>query len=214
MGVGHLAVGFAAKKWAPRTSLAWLMLAPVFVDLWWGVFILAGIERARVTPGITRAIPIDLEYIPWSHSLVAVFGWALLLAAIYFALQKDFRVALILFAGVLSHWLLDFVSHRPDMPLLPWGARYGLGLWDYPLAGFSVEASMLALGLWLYVSATRPKTGGKLGLVIVMLALFAFNIGAYFGPVPSTITPLALGNLSLIGLIWILARIDRRREPA
>lgn len=214
MGVGHLAVGFAAKKWAPRTSLAWLMLAPVFVDLWWGVFILLGVERAHMAPESGHAIPIVLEYMPFSHSLPAVFGWALLLAGIYFALQKDFRVAAILFAGVLSHWLLDFVSHRPDMPLLPSGPRLGLGLWDHPLAGFSVEASMLALGLWLYVSATRPKNGGKIGLVIVMLALFAFNAGAYFTPAPSSITPLALGNLALIGLIWILARIDRRREPA
>jgi membrane-bound metal-dependent hydrolase YbcI (DUF457 family) len=216
MGVGHLAVGFAAKRLAPRTSLAWLMLAPVFVDLLWGVFILSGVEHARVTPGITKAIPIDLEYIPWSHSLVAVCFWGLLLGGIYFALRKDFRAAAVLFAGVLSHWLLDFIAHGPDMPILPSGPRVGLGLWNFPLAGFSVEAAMLALGLWLYVSGTRPprEGGGKVGLIIVILVLFAANFGVYFGPTPPSITPMALGNLSLLLLCWILWRIDGRREPA
>ncbi len=213
MGVGHLAVGFASKRWAPRTSLAWLVLAPIFVDLWWGVFVLAGVERARVTPGITKAIPLELEYMPFSHSLVAGVGWGVLLAAIYFALHKNVRVAIVLFAGVLSHWLLDFVSHRPDMPVLPSGPRVGLALWDHPLAAFSVEAAMLAAGFSLYVNATRPREGGRVGLAVLMAVLFAFNAGAYFGPMPSSVTPMAIGNLSLIFLLWIVGRIDRRREP-
>src|SRR5262245_26830707 len=215
MGVGHLAVGFASKKWAPRTSLAWLILAPIFVDLWWGLFVLGGVERARMTPGITKSIPIDLEFIPYSHSLVAGVGWGLLLAGVYyFAAQKNSRAAGVLFAGVLSHWLLDYVSHGPDMPILPSGPRVGLGLWNYPLAAFAVEAAMLALGLWLYLSATRPKRGGRLGLIILMVVLFAFNAGAYFAPPPGSITPMALGNLSLILLVWVAYRIDSRREPA
>jgi hypothetical protein len=213
MGVGHLAVGFASKRWAPRTSLMWLMLAPIFVDLWWGLFILTGVERARMVPGITRSIPVDLEYIPWSHSLVCVVGWALLLAGIYFAMQKNIRGTTVIFLGVLSHWLLDFVSHRPDMPLLPSGPRVGLGLWDYPLAAFSVEASLLALGLWLYIGSTRPQRGGKLGLAILTVVLFAFNAAAYFAPPPTSILPMALGNLSLLVLVWVCRRIDARREP-
>jgi hypothetical protein len=211
MGVGHLAVGFASKKWAPRTSLAWLILAPVFVDLWWGVFILTGVERARMVPGITKSIPLDLEYIPWSHSLVVDVGWALLLAGIYFALSREMRGAVVLFFGVLSHWLLDFVSHRPDMPILPSGPRVGLGLWNHPILAFNVEAAMLALGVYLYVGATRPARGGKVGLAILVAVLFAINAGAYFGPPPASIVPMALGNLSLIFLVWICYRIDARR---
>jgi hypothetical protein len=215
MGVGHLAVGFASKRLAPKTSLAWLVLAPIFVDLLWGLFILTGVERARITPGITRAVPLDLEYIPISHSLVAGVGWALLLGGIYFALHKNVRVAAVLFAGVLSHWVLDYISHAPDMPIGFSGPRVGLRLWDYPLAAFSVEAAMLALGFWLYVSATRPKNGGgKIGLVILMLVLFAFNAAAYLATPPPTVTPMAIGNLSLIVLLWVVYRIDRRREPA
>jgi membrane-bound metal-dependent hydrolase YbcI (DUF457 family) len=213
MGVGHLAVGFASKKWAPRASLGWLMLAPIFVDVWWGLFILTGVERARITPGITKSIPIDLEYIPWSHSLVTNVGWALLLAGIYFALRKDRRAAAVLFLGVMSHWLLDFVSHRADMPILPSGPLVGLGLWNHPLAAFSVEAALLALGIWLYVGSTRPVRGGKAGLAILIAVLFAANAGAYFGPPPPSITPMAVANLSTLILVWICWRIDGRREP-
>jgi hypothetical protein len=177
--------------------------------------VLTGVERARIVPGITKAVPLDLEWYPISHSLLADFGWALLLAGIYFALQHDRRAALVLFAGVLSHWLLDFVSHAPDMPILPRGPKVGLGLWNYPMPAMCVEAALLAAGVWLYLSATRPRQGGgKVGLAIVIAVLFLFNLGAYLGPPPPNVTAPAAGNVLLIVLLWILHRVDRRREPA
>lgn len=215
MGVGHLAVGFASKRLAPRTNLAWLMMAPIFVDLLWGVFVFTGIEKAKITPGITKAIPIDLEWIPISHSLVMVIAWALLVAGAYFVSQKDRTAALVLFFGVISHWVLDWIAHRPDMPIGFSGPKVGLGLWNYPLAAFSVEAAMLAAGAFLYVSSTRPRSQrGKISLAILLAVLFAFNAGAYFAPPPGDIRFMAAGNLSLFILLWVCWRIDRAREPA
>jgi hypothetical protein len=215
MGVGHLAVGFATKRWARSTSLAWLMLAPVFVDVIWSALVLVGIERARITPGITRAVPLDLQYMPYSHSLVAGVGWGLLLAGVYyFARQRDLRAAAILCAGVLSHWLLDWISHGPDMPILPSGPRVGLGLWNYPLPAFLVEAGMLAVGVWLYTSVTRAQSArGKLGFAILVTCLFAFNIGAYTSPPPPSVTPMAAGNLTTLLLVALLYYVDRNRLP-
>jgi hypothetical protein len=214
MGVGHIAVGFAAKYWAPRASLGWLVLAPVFVDLLWSVLILAGIEQARIVPGITEAMPLDLQYIGISHSLVGVVGWSCLLAAIYFALHKDARVAGILFVGVLSHFVLDGISHRPDMPLLPSGPHVGLGLWNHRNLAMLVEAGMLAVGVFVYTRTTRTRTrGNAVALGAVVATLFAINAGAYFGPPPPDVTPMAVMNLLLGGVLWILHRIDRGRDP-
>src|SRR5215471_11201944 len=114
MGIGHIAVGLASKRWAPRASLGWLVAAPVFVDLLWSIFILLGVERARIVPGMTKAMPLDLEYIPFSHSLVAVLAWALLFGALYQVLHKDVRAAIVLYVGVFSHFVLDWISHGPD----------------------------------------------------------------------------------------------------
>jgi hypothetical protein len=213
MGVGHLAVGFAAKRWAPRTSLAWLMLAPVLVDLFWSVFVLLGIERAHIDTGIAGAIPIDLEYMPYSHSLIAVLAWGAAFAGLYYALQRDAHVAAILFVGVFSHWLLDWISHRPDMALLPGGARFGLALWDHPLVAFCTEALMLALGIGLYARVTRARShAGVVAFALIVIFLFAINVGAYAGPPPPSVTPMAAGNLSLIVLLALLYLLDRRRE--
>ena len=206
MGIGHLAVGFASKRWAPRTSLAWLMVAPIFVDLWWGLFILTGVEHARITPGITKAIPLDLYDIPWSHSVPATLAWAALFAGIYLALHKQWRVAALLFAGVCSHWVLDWVTHRPDMPIGLHGPYVGLGLWNHPLLACAVEAGMLAGGAALYLTSTQPRN--RRGILITVAVMLVISTAAYFGPPPSDIRVMAAMNLSLLALIWLLQRFE------
>jgi putative Mn2+ efflux pump MntP len=213
MGIGHIAVGFASKRWAPRASLAWLVSAAVLVDVFWSVFILLGVERAHISTHINGAMPVVLDYFPFSHSLLATTGWGLLFSAAYFVLHRDARVAAILLAGVASHWVLDWISHRPDMTILPGGTRLGLSLWDHRLLAFCVEATMLAIGIGLYASVTRARSrAGALGLAALGLALFALNVGAYFGPPPPSVTPMAVGNLSLLLLVPILYALDRTRE--
>jgi len=217
MGVGHLAVGFASKRWAPQASLGWLMLAPVFIDLLWSVFVLSGVERARIVPGITKAMPLDLEYIPISHSLVGALGWSVLLAGAYLVLHgpRQLRVGVVLFVGVLSHWVLDWVSHRPDLPILPSGPRVGLGLWNYPLPAFLVEAGMLAVGLWSYASVTTARSrAGRIGFAVLAIVLLAVNCAAYTSPPPPDIRAVAAGNISLVLFIWIVYGMDRRRSLA
>ena len=70
MFIGHFAVGFAAKRFAPRTNLALLIAAAVFLDILWPIFVLLGWERVRIDPGNTRFTPLAFTYYPWSHSLV------------------------------------------------------------------------------------------------------------------------------------------------
>jgi hypothetical protein len=213
MGVGHIAVGLASKRWARNTSLGWLVLAPIFVDLLFSVFCLLGIERAKIVPGITKSIPLDLEYIGVSHSLVTVLGWGLLFALVHRSIYRDDRAAFVLALGVISHFVLDFVSHRPDMPLLPSGPRVGLGLWNYPVPALAVEAAMLLMGLVIYVRTTSAS-GGRASIPLWLLAafLFAINAGAYFGPPPPDVRSMLVGNLALVLVVWAFAAIDRRRS--
>jgi hypothetical protein len=130
MFIGHFAVGFAAKRYAPRTSLALLLAAPLLSDLLWPWFLLFGWERVRVDPGNTRFVPLDLEYFPWSHSLLMCMIWATAFALLYHPFAHYWRGTVAIWLGVMSHWVLDWITHRPDMPIYPGGQRFGLGLWN------------------------------------------------------------------------------------
>jgi membrane-bound metal-dependent hydrolase YbcI (DUF457 family) len=213
MFIGHFAVGFAAKKFAPKTGLGWLILAPLFCDVLWPVFLLTGLEHARIAPGDTAVTPLDLYDFPWSHSLVMSAVWAVLFGVIYWRATSYRPGAIALGIGVFSHWILDVVSHRPDMPLWPGGGpKIGLGLWHSIAATIAVESLLFALAVWLYARATRPLDRiGRFafrGYVLVMAALYAGN----FGPPPPSITILAWASFSGLLLVLWPAWFDRHRE--
>ena len=123
MFLGHFGVAFAAKKAAPKTSLGTLVFAAQFADMLWPILLLLGVERVRIVPGLLPASPFDFTSYPISHSLVAQLGWGALLGLIYFAIRRDARSALLVGGLVPTHWVLDFVAHRPDMPIYPGGPR-------------------------------------------------------------------------------------------
>jgi len=188
MFIGHFAVGFAGKKFAPRTSLAWLLSAPLFLDLLWPVFVLLGWEQVRIDPGNTRFTPLDFAYYPWSHSLLMSVVWATLFAVVYHWMAHYRPGTIAIWIGVVSHWVLDWVTHRPDMPLYPGGGpRLGVGLWNSIAGTLVVEISMLAVGVWLYVRATRARDRiGRRAFVSYVGLLLVLYIGDRFsGPPPN-----------------------------
>ena len=145
--IGHFGVALAAKKVAPRTSLGTLVMAAQFVDLLWPLFLLMGIERVIIDPGNTAVTPLDFISYPISHSLLADLGWACLFAGIYKVVKRDSRGALCLWFVLMSHWVLDAVSHRPDLPLYPGSSTYvGLGLWHSRTATIYVESAIFLFG--------------------------------------------------------------------
>src|SRR5215471_1939382 len=158
MFIGHFAVGFAAKKFAPRTSLVLLLAAPLMADLLWPVFLLLGWEHARIDPGNTRYTPLDLYDYPWSHSLLMLGAGATIFAAIYYAASGYVSGAVAIWIGVVSHWVLDCITHRPDMPLYPGrGPKLGLGLWNSIAGTMVVEIVMLVGAVSLYAVATQAR---------------------------------------------------------
>jgi hypothetical protein len=209
--IGHFAVGFAAKQFAPRTSLAALLTAPQLADVLWPIFLLLGWEHVRIDPGNTRFTPFDFISYPWSHSLLMLCVWATVFAGIYYAISRYMPGAIAIWVAVVSHWFLDWITHRPDMPLVPGGARYGLGLWNSIAGTMSVEIVMFAVGLGMYARATQAKDRiGRWGFIsYVVLLLVVYFANAFSAP-PTSITGLAWTAVAapviLIPWAWLFDR--------
>jgi hypothetical protein len=158
MFVGHIGVGLAAKAAAPRSSLATLVLAAVLLDLLVWAFVVAGVEHIAIKPGITATNAFDLYDYPISHSLLMAVVWGAAMATAYDVTRRYLRGALLVFIAVVSHWVLDFISHRPDMPLAP-GVHhyYGLGLFNSRIGMLLVEGLIWFGGIVIYELTTRSS---------------------------------------------------------
>jgi hypothetical protein len=212
--LGHLALGFAVKRATPRVNLATLFAAAEFPDLLWPVLVAAGIERVEIAPGITAFTPLDFVSYPWSHSLLLVALWGVMFGVVHFLRSRNGVAAIVLAALVLSHWLLDYVSHRPDMPIVPGGPRYGLGLWNSVPATIAVEGAIFIAGAWLYAQATRPRDGrGQFAFASLIGVLVLAYVGNVLAAPPSRD---AIWSGALVGALLLLgwgAWTDRNRVP-
>lgn len=214
MFIGHFAVGLAAKRASPRTSLGTLFAAAQLLDLVWPALVLAGVEEVRIDPGNTAVTPLDFVSYPWTHSLLLVLLWAAGFAGAYRARTGYGRGAWVVGALVLSHWILDFLTHRPDLPLAPGATKVGLGLWGSVPATVAVEGALFAAGVVLYATGTRARnrTGSVAfwALVAVLAALYAANLA---GPPPPSARAIGAAGL----LLWLFVPwavwVDRNREP-
>ena len=217
MFIGHFAVGFGGKRIARRASLGTLFLAAQFLDLLWPTFLLLGLESVRVVQGITPFSPMDFVSYPFTHSLIASIGWSVLFGHVYFVLTRRGREAIVLAFCVLSHWILDFATHRPDLPLgfAPASARVGLGLWFHPRMTLAVESLMFLAGVLLYGRATVAKDrAGTIGFWALVIFLFVAYLAASFGPPPPNVTALAWGAQSLWLLVIWGYWLDKHRQFA
>jgi membrane-bound metal-dependent hydrolase YbcI (DUF457 family) len=187
MFVGHFALGFAAKRVAPRVSLGVLFLAAQFADVLWPVLVAAGIESVRIAPGITAFTPLDFVSYPYSHSLVALAVSGAALGVVCQIAIGGRTTFVVIAALVLSHWLLDFATHRPDMPLYPGSATYGFGLWNSVAATVIVELAMFAAGVWIYAVSTRARdrVGRWSFIALVTFLVIAYAGNVMGGPPPS-----------------------------
>jgi len=208
MFIGHFAVGFAAKKFAPRTSMAALLSAPLFLDLLWPVFLLLGWEHVRLDPGNTRYTPLDFYDYPWSHSVLMSIVWATAFTLIYHFMAHYWPGTIAIWIGVVSHWFLDWISHRPDMPLYPGGdTRLGLGLWNSIVGTMVVEIVMLVIGVWLYVHSTSARDRiGRYAFAAYIAFLLVVYIGDRFSGPPPSVEAIAwtsvAGSLIMIPWVW------------
>ena len=213
MFVGHFAVGFGLKLTPPAVSLGFLFFAAQFIDLLWPTLLLLGLEHVEISPGITAVVPLDFVSYPISHSLLAVCGWAVLVGGGYGLWRRQWLSAAVCGGAVLSHWLLDLITHRPDLPLAPGGEiRVGLGLWSSLPATLVVELGLFAIGVTLYARATRALgRKGSLGLWGLVGFLLLVHMGNLFGPPPPSVQAIAIsGHAQWLLVLWAWW-LDRHR---
>ncbi len=209
MFIGHFGFGFAAKKAAPALSLGILFAAAQFLDLLWPSLLLMDIEQVVIAPGITKTTPLDFTHYPISHSLLLVIMWGFLFGLLYWLIKRNTKNAIVLLVCVISHWFLDLLVHRPDLPLYPGDAtRLGFGLWNYPILSVIVESIVFFTGVYFYTQKTTAKNrSGKIGLWVLVALLVAVHIANIFSPPPPNVLAIAwAGQLQWIFVIlafWV-----------
>jgi len=216
MFIGHYALGLAAKRLAPRTSLWTLIAAPTFADLIWPVFLMLGWERVSVAGGTNPFLTLSFDAYPISHSLVTLAAWGGLLGALYQMKTAYARGALVVGLLVFSHWVLDWIVHIPDLPLYPGGPKVGLGLWRSAPTTVVIESLMFIGGIGVYVTTTRARDRiGRYAFWGLTLLLSLSYIASLFNPPPANVTVLAVGGI-LFGWLFVALAwwADAHRDAA
>jgi hypothetical protein len=212
--VGHYGPTFALKRWAPATPMWALAIGVQLVDVAWSIFVVTGIERVRIVPGITASNSLDLEYMPFTHSLVATILWSIGFAAVFWRHSRKVFFAIAL--AVASHWIADLLVHRPDLPILDDGYKVGLGLWDHRWLALALELGLVVTGMALYLRGTRPLDRiGRIGPYVLGVAFAGMQVFQMFGTPPGTPTGTALAAFALYVAIAVVASwLDRHRTVA
>ena len=218
MFVGHYGPSFAIKAARPAIPLWLLFIAVQLVDVAWSVLILLGIEKARIVPGITASNPFDLYYMPYTHSLAAAVLWSVAAGALFKVLLglRKWSSAAWIGAAVFSHWVLDWLVHRPDLPLYGDTMKVGLGIWNYPVIALAVEALLLFGGMFMYMRRTTAINAvGRFGPPAFGVLMIAIQAYIFFGPVPGSPGELAVTALvSYIVFAVVIQWLDRQRRNA
>ena len=215
MFVGHYGVSLAFKSLEKPLPLWLLFIAVQFVDVLWAVFVFLGIEKVRITPGITASNPLDLYYLPYSHSLLAALIWSALAFVGYKIVSRRVAyAAFLLSAAVFSHWVLDVIVHRPDLPLYDDTYKMGFGLWNYPILALALEASLLFGGMILYLRSSSALSAlGRFGMPVFGIVLLAIQAMVFFGSPPSSTMAAALtAFLSYVVFAALAYWLEKKRR--
>jgi hypothetical protein len=219
--LGHYGVALALKRAEPKLSLGTLFVAAQLADLLWGAFVLLGWEHARIVPGYTAVTPFAFLDYPISHSLVAAVTWGIVAAALYYSwptrdTARHWQAAAIVGAAVFSHYPLDVLVHIPDLPIAGNDSlKLGLGLWNNSVATLAAEALLLGIGLALYVTLRSHRHPVRVGrLATVVLVLVGTYVATVYGPLPPSMTMVAIsGMVFYIVAAMLAAWADRRATP-
>lgn len=216
MFIGHFGVGFAAKKIDSKPSLGTLFLASQFIDLLWPVFLLVGLEKVNIEPGNTAFTPLNFVYYPFSHGFLSVLLFSIIFGSLYFIFKRNLKTSLLLGSLVLSHWILDLITHRPDLPLIPWSdIKVGLGLWNSVILTIIVEGLIFLGGAYIYMKTTRAENKkGSIGLWSLIIFLSIIYIMNIVGPPPPSSQAIGIVGLTQWLLVLWAYWIDRNRTPA
>jgi hypothetical protein len=203
MFLGHHAIALGSKKIAPQIKLGTLIFAAQFLDLLWPILIIAGVEHVRINSNALPFLRLDLYDYPISHSLFTSLMWSGLIGGAYYLMNKNIRSALIVGSAVFSHWVLDLVSHSPDLPIVPgFATMVGLGLWNLTLVTIFVESGLFIFAIYMYIRSTQAKD--RMGMIApwtLFVFLFISYMASILSPPPPTANP--VGWMALAQWLFI-----------
>jgi membrane-bound metal-dependent hydrolase YbcI (DUF457 family) len=199
MFIGHFAVGIAGRRLTPRAGLGWWFASVALLDVVWPVLLLMGLEHAELSGSANPFLMLTFTDYPLSHSLVGAVVWAVIFAGVYRLATGRQDGALLLALGVLSHWVLDVVTHLADMPVLPNGPYLGLGLWKSVAGTVVVESAMFAAAIVYYARGNRPR----LAFWILVAVLYALYVASIVGPPPPSRAVVAWAGIAAwLFVLW------------
>ena len=218
MFIGHYGPSFALKAIRPAIPLWLLFIAVQLVDIGWALLVLLGVERVRIVPGITASNPLDLYYMPYTHSLAAVALWSTVAIILWKFLPRSrtWSAAALVGLAVFSHWLLDLLVHGPDLPVYDDTMKVGLGLWNYRAIALLLEVVLLFGGMTMYMRRTTAINAiGRFGPPILGITMIAIQCYLFFGPPPTSPAAAAISALvSYVVFAAVAQWLDRQRKFA
>lgn len=214
MFVGHYGVAFAVKTERNKIPLWVLFVAVQLLDCLWAPFILLGIEKMRVVPGITATNALDLYYMPYTHSLIGALLWSAVAYALYKVVRRNAAsntAALLVGFAVFSHWVLDLIVHRPDLAIYDDTFKVGLGLWNYRIVEYALEIGILLVGAVMYLRRNEA-IARRLGVIIFTVVLVLTQTGnTFMRRPPSSDRVFAITALVFYGVFAVVAAFLEKR---
>jgi hypothetical protein len=205
MFIGHYGPAFMAKA-AVRSIPLWvLFIAAQWVDFLWAGLVIAGVEKVRIIENFFGLSPLDLYFMPFSHGLPSAILLSLVIGGIVAAFMRAHRAAIVLAvaATAFSHWLLDLIVHRPDLPLWLDDMKVGFGLWQFPFVSVPTEIALMLLGVWIYDrAAPSPTRAGTIALWAFGFAMAGLQVQhTFLASHPAA--PEGFAQLSLFGYVLL-----------
>jgi len=216
MFIGHYGPAFGGKAALRQIPLWVLFIAVQWMDVVWSVFVLAGVEKVRIVPGLMQGSPLDLYYMPYTHGLAGALILSAILGGIVAIFMRENKRAVftVVAACVFSHWLLDLVVHKPDLWIYD-DVKLGFGLWRWIWISLPLELITLFVGAWFYVRYVPARAYGNLVLWIFVALMTALEVYGAFGPAPGSPQAEAQTALLAYGVLALLAGlVDLTRVPA
>ncbi len=217
MGIGHSALALGAARAEPRINVGLLIFAAFLADFLLGIFAFFGLEQAHVPSDYASRHYLTFTF-PYSHGLLFLLVWGILLGSLLCWLDRRHRVRafLVIAALVLSHFVLDGLVHVPELPLAgPNSFKVGLGLWNHMPLELCLETAMAIAGLAIYWKLAGNSTPHRWGVAIFVLLLTALTwipLWAVTPPIPSQLIPGWI--LAPVVFAAIPYALDRKRVSA
>jgi membrane-bound metal-dependent hydrolase YbcI (DUF457 family) len=217
MFAGHVGAALVFGRAERRVNIGALVTAALLLDIVLWLLVLVGWESVTI-PANFRSTHQPEFVFPYSHSLVASLVWSVLAAAGVWAAYARLgparaRAAGLIAAAVFSHWLLDALVHRPEMPLLGATSQsVGFALWDHMSFALSVEAAIVVLGMVLFIPGSGLPRARSIALALLSLMVLAFTVvGMTLAPPPPSALAMAGGSLfTLVAVCPLFAWLGRR----